>query len=58
MNEEEKKAIEIVKEIKDIRGMRQDVEGENEDLWALNTIINLIEKQQKEIEDLKELLGV
>ena len=52
MNEEEKKAIEIVKEIKDIRGMRQDVEGENEDLWALDTLINLIEKQQKEIEDM------
>ena len=54
MNEDEKKAIEIVKEIKDIRGMRQDVEGENEDLWALDTLINLINKQQKEIEDLKD----
>lgn len=49
MNEEEKKAIEILKEIKDIRGIRQDEEGENEDLCALDIIYKLIEKQQKEI---------
>lgn len=51
MSEEEKKAIEILKEIKDVRGIRQDVEGENEDLWALDIVYNLIDKQQKEIEE-------
>ena len=58
LSDEEIKAIEIVKEIKDIREMRQDVDGENEDLWALDTTINIIEKQSKEIEyqDLYEKL--
>lgn len=51
LREKEKKAIEILKEIKDVRGIRQDVEGENEDLWALDIVYNLIEKQQKEIEE-------
>lgn len=54
LSDEEKKVIEIVNEIKDIRGMRQDVDGENEDLWALDTLINLIKKQSKEIEELNK----
>lgn len=54
LSEEEKKAIEILKEIKDVRGIRQDVEGENEDLYALDIVYNLTEKLLKEIEELKE----
>ena len=53
MSEEEKKAIETLKEIKDVRGIRQDVEGEGEDLCALDIVYNLIEKQQKEIDFLQ-----
>ena len=55
LSEEEKKAIEILKEIKDVRGIRQDVEGENEDLWALDIVYNLIEKQEKEIDRLQNI---
>lgn len=49
MSDEEKKAIEILKEIKDVRGIRQDVKGENEDLQALNIVYNLIKKQDNKI---------
>ena len=51
MNEEEKKAIEYMKEFqKDLYG------ASSKNLMAnyLDTIFNLIDKQQKEIEELKE----
>ena len=48
---EEKKAIEIVKEITFVRGIRKDVEGEEEDLCALEEVLNLIDKLQKELKD-------
>lgn len=54
MSENEEKAIEIVKEITYIRGIRQDVEGHEEDLDALEEVLKLIEKQQEEIDTYKE----
>lgn len=67
MREEEKKAIEMIKEQKEeieygINAMECTPEDYNEDVyndyveWNKNaeTILNLIEKQQKEIEKLKE----
>ncbi len=45
---EEEKDIEIVKEITFVRGIRKDVEGEREDLLALEEVLNLIDKLQKD----------
>lgn len=54
MCKEEKKAIETVKTITyEMGSIRESVEGHEEDLCALEKILNLIEKQQKEIEELK-----
>ena len=55
MNKEEKD-IEIVKEITFVRGIRKDVEGEREDLLALEEVLNLIDKLQKENKNYKELI--
>ena len=54
LSDEEKKAIEIVEDIAFIRGIRQDVDGELEDLKAIEDVLRLVEKQQKEIEELKQ----
>jgi hypothetical protein len=54
LSDEEKKAIEIVEDIAFVRGIRQDVDGELEDLKAIEDVLRLVEKQQKEIEELKE----
>jgi len=52
----EEKDIEIVKEITFVRGIRKDVEGEREDLLALEEVLNLIDKLQKENKNYKELI--
>jgi len=52
MTDEEKEAIEIMEDITFMRGIRKDVEGEDEDYQALETLLNLIKKQQQKIEKL------
>ena len=57
MNKEEKEAIEIVKTITyEMGSIRQSVDGHNEDLWALEKVLNLIEKQQQELENIETIL--
>ena len=53
MSDEEKKAIEIVKGITE-DDLLNYWEGPEEPYNAIQTILNLIEKQSKEIEELKE----
>lgn len=48
MSEEEKEAIKTVEDIAFIRGIRQDVEGELEDLKAIEDVLRLIDKLEKE----------
>jgi hypothetical protein len=55
VSEEEKEAIEIVKEITFVRGIRKDVEGEEKDLCALEILLNYIDKLQKQLDQLKEV---
>lgn len=52
MNEEEKKAIEDIKE--EIKGAEDEGHGKDRIIIELKTILNLIEKQQKELEQEKE----
>lgn len=57
MNEEEKKAIEILKDNIGILEGKLTIKYTNYNtVKAFNTILNLIEKLQKENEELKELL--
>jgi hypothetical protein len=58
MNEEEKKAIEIVEDIAFSRGIRQDVNGKLEDLKAIKDVFRLVDNKQKEIEELIERLSI
>ena len=55
MSEEEQKAIKIVEDIAFVRGIRQDVEGELEDLGAIEDVLRLIDKLQKQLDKLKEV---
>ena len=55
MSDEEKKAIEILKDnIKSLEGHTPFKHTNYKKVQAIETILNLIEKQSKEIEELKE----
>ena len=54
LSDEEKKTIQIVEDIAFVRGIRQDVDGELEDLKAIEDVLRLVEKQSKEIEELNK----
>ena len=55
MSEEEKEAIKIVEDIAFVRGIRQDVEGELEDLGAIEDVLRLIDKLQKELKVTRQM---
>ena len=55
MTDEEKKAIKEVKHFKELTRYWQEEEYEEKEIAGyIETVLNLIEKQQKEIEELKE----